>query len=310
MSLVWGVPYLFIKIAVDDGVPPAVVAWARVALGALVLVPYAARVGALARLRDRLGWLVAFTVFEVATPFPLISYGKVHVASSLTAILIASLPLIVALVTVWVEPAERVSASRLAGLLCGLAGVVALMGIDIAGDRDELVGALAILVATVGYAIGPMIIRTRLRDADPRGVSAAALAIATVVLLPALLLTPLREAPSAGALASIAVLGVICSALAFVLFFGLIVEAGPTRATVITYVNPAVAVLLGVTLLDERVGPGAVAGLLLILAGSWLSTGGGVPPSLVGAFARTRSARGRLSPARDPGEAPAASGRY
>jgi drug/metabolite transporter (DMT)-like permease len=125
-----------------------------------------------------------------------------------------------------------------------------------------------------GYAVGPMIIRLRLRDADPRGVSAAALALAALILTPALAITPPDAMPGTGALASIAVLGVVCSALAFVLFFALIVEAGATRATVITYVNPAVAVLLGVTLLGERLGAASIAGLLLILAGSWTATGG------------------------------------
>jgi drug/metabolite transporter (DMT)-like permease len=277
MSLIWGIPYLFIKIAVDDGVPPIFVAWSRVALGAAVLVPIAARTGALRGLRPRLPWLAAFAVAEVCIPFPLISYGEVHVSSSLTAILIASLPLLVAVLTLFVEPEERVTPLRLTGLLTGLAGVVLLVGVDVAGDRDELLGSACILLAACGYAVGPMIIRTRLRDADPRGVSAVALALATVLLAPAALLDPPRAIPDAGALASIAVLGVICSALAFVVFFALIVEAGPTRATVITYVNPAVAVLLGVTLLGETLGAASIAGLLLILAGSWTATGGGAP---------------------------------
>jgi drug/metabolite transporter (DMT)-like permease len=275
MSLIWGVPYLFIKIAVDHGVPPAFVAWSRVALGALVLLPIAARTGALRGLRARLPWLAAFAVAEVCIPFPLISYGEVHVSSSLAAILIAALPLLVALLTLFVEPEERVTPQRLAGMLAGLAGVVLLMGIDVAGDRKELIGALCILGAACGYAVGPMIIRARLSDADPRGVSALALLLATLFLAPLAALDPPREWPDGPALASIAVLGVVCSALAFVVFFALIVEAGPTRATVITYVNPAVAVLLGVTLLGEDLGAASIAGLLLILAGSWTATGGG-----------------------------------
>jgi drug/metabolite transporter (DMT)-like permease len=119
-----------------------------------------------------------------------------------------------------------------------------------------------------------MIIRARLRDLDPRGVSATALALATLFLVPAALLDPPREVPDAGAIASIVVLGVVCSALAFVVFFALIVEAGATRAAVVTYINPAVAVLLGVTLLGESLGAASIAGLVLILAGSWIATGG------------------------------------
>jgi drug/metabolite transporter (DMT)-like permease len=253
------------------------VAWSRVALGAALLLPIAHRTGALRGLRPRLRWLVAFAVSEVCIPFPLISYGERHVSSSLTAILIASLPLLVALLTLVVEPGERIDALRLGGMLTGLAGVVLLVGVDIAGDRRELLGAGCILLATCGYAVGPMIIRSRLRDADPRGVSAAALGLAALLLAPAAALAPPREMPSAGAWAAIAVLGVVCSALAFVVFFALIVEAGPTRATVVTYVNPAVAVLLGVTLLGESLGAASIAGLLLILAGAWTATGGGRP---------------------------------
>jgi drug/metabolite transporter (DMT)-like permease len=275
MSAIWGIPYLFIRIAVDHDVPPLFVAWSRVALGAVLLLPIAAHAGALRGLRARLPWLAAFALFEVCIPFPLISYGEQHVASSLTAILIASLPLLVAVLTVFVEPEERVTPRRLVGLVCGLAGVVVLMGVDVAGNRDELIGAACILLATCGYAIGPMIIRTRLRDADPRGVSASALALATLFLLvPALFALP-AGVPDAAALGSIVVLGVVCSALAFVVFFALIVEAGATRAAVVTYVNPAIAVLLGVTLLGEHLGTASVAGLGLILAGSWTATGGG-----------------------------------
>jgi drug/metabolite transporter (DMT)-like permease len=274
MSAIWGVPYLFIKIAVDHGVPPIFVAWSRVALGAALLLPIAARAGALRGLRRHTGWLAAFAIFEVCIPFPLISFGEVHVASSLTAILIATLPLLVAVLTIFVEPEERVTRPRLAGLLVGLAGVVLLVGVDVAGDSQELLGAACILLATCGYAVGPMIIRTKLRAADPRGVSAIALALATLFLAPAAALDPPHEVPDAAALAAIVVLGVVCSALAFVVFFALIVEAGPTRATVVTYVNPAVAVLLGVTLLGETLGAASIAGLVAILAGSWTATGG------------------------------------
>jgi drug/metabolite transporter (DMT)-like permease len=274
MSAIWGVPYLFIKIAVDHGVPPIFVAWSRVALGAALLLPIAARAGALRGLRRHTRWLAAFAIFEICIPFPLISFGEVHVASSLTAILIATLPLLVAVLTIFVEPEERVTRPRLAGLLVGLAGVVLLVGVDVAGDSQELLGAACILLATCGYAVGPMIIRTKLRAADPRGVSAIALALATLFLAPAAALDPPHEVPDAAALAAIVVLGVVCSALAFVVFFALIVEAGPTRATVVTYVNPAVAVLLGVTLLGETLGAASIAGLVAILAGSWTATGG------------------------------------
>jgi drug/metabolite transporter (DMT)-like permease len=274
VSVVWGVPYFFIKVAVSDGVPPAFVAWSRVALGAAVLLPLAWRRGALSGLRGRWRAIAAYTACEVAVPFLLIALGEQYVASSLAAILIASMPLMVALLSVRFSPEDRPTGSRLAGLVVGFGGVVALLGVDVAGRPGELLGAVLILVATLGYATAPVIVNQRLADLDPLGPIAASLALATVVLVPAVAVTPPDAMPSAAALGSLAVLGVVCTALGLVLFFRLIVEAGPSRAAVITYVNPLVALVLGVLVLGERLGAMSVVGLLAILGGSWLATGG------------------------------------
>ncbi len=291
VSVVWGVPYLFIKLAVDEGVSPAFVAWSRVALAALLLLPLAWHMGLLRGLGGRIRPLLAFAICEIAVPFPLIAAGEQRISSSLAAILIAALPLVIAVLAIRFDPAERVNGRRLAGLLIGLGGVIALLGIDVAGSPSELVGALFVLVATLGYAAGPMIIKRHLSDLNPVGPVAAAMGLGTLLLAPAALLGAPSEVPSDTAIASLVVLGVVCSALAFLLFFTLITEIGPSRASVITYVNPVVAVALGVALLDERLGAGAVAGLLLILAGSWLSTDGRLPPGLARAFARPRARR-------------------
>jgi drug/metabolite transporter (DMT)-like permease len=280
MSMIWGVPYLFIKIAVDHGVSPAGVAWSRVTLGAAVLVALAWKAGTLASLRGRLRWIVAYAIAEISIPFPLIAFGEQRVASSLAAILIASVPLIIALLALRFDHSERPTGLRLVGLLVGFGGVVALMGLDVSDEPHELVGALAILGAAVGYSIGPLILKHRLVDLDARATMGGSLAFASLLLaVPAALSAP-SHTPSAGAIGSILVLGLVCTALAFVIFNLLIADAGPGRALVITYVNPLVAVALGVTLLGERPGAGAVAGLLLILAGSWLSTDGRLPPGL------------------------------
>jgi drug/metabolite transporter (DMT)-like permease len=274
VSVVWGVPYFFIKVAVSAGVPPGFVAWSRVALAALLLLPLARRRGALRGLGGRWRAIAAYTACEVAVPFVLIAVGERYVASSLAAILIASMPLMVALLSVRLSPADRPTGPRLAGLMIGFGGVVALLGIDVAGRPGELLGAALILVATLGYATAPIIVDRRLGDLDPRGPIAASLGLATVVLAPAAVLAPPDGLPSGDALGSLAVLGIVCTALGLVLFFRLVVEAGPSRAAVITYVNPVVAVVLGVLVLDERLGVTAVAGLLAILTGSWLATGG------------------------------------
>jgi drug/metabolite transporter (DMT)-like permease len=276
VSVVWGVPYFFIKVAVDADVPPAFVAWSRIALGAALLVPLAARRGALRGLRPHGRAIVAYTACEIAVPFTLIAAGEQHVSSSLAAILIATMPLVVAVLSVRLAPDERPTGLRLLGLAVGLGGVVALLGVDVAGRGDELLGAAMILVATLGYAIAPFIVQRNLAALDPLGPVAASLALATVVLLPAAVATPPDGVPSGDAIASLVVLGVVCTALGLLLFFRLIAAAGPSRASVITYVNPLVAVLLGVAVLDERLGAASVLGLVAILAGSWLATGGRV----------------------------------
>ncbi len=273
-SVIWGVPYLFIKIAVEAGVPPAFLAWARVALGAALLVPVALRRGAFRALRGRGGAVAAYTACEIAVPFVLIAAGERYISSSLTAILIAAMPLLVALLSLRLSPADRPTGLRLVGLVVGLGGVVALLGVDVAGRPAELFGATLVLIATLGYAIAPIIVSRRLADLDPLGPVAASLALATLALLPAALARLPHGLPSPAALAAIAVLGVVCTALGLVVFFQLIAEAGPSRASVITYINPVVAVAIGILVLGERLGAISVAGLLLILGGSWLSTGG------------------------------------
>lgn len=274
IAVIWGVPYLFIKIAVDAGVPPAFLAWARIALGAAVLVPWAVSRGALRGLRGHVGAIAAYAACEIAVPFVLIGTGEQFITSSLTAILIATMPLLVAALSLRHPTGDRPTGLRLLGLVLGLAGVVALMGIDVAGRPPELLGATLVLVATLCYATAPIIVAGRLTDLDPLGPVTASLIASTVALLPAALLYPPRAMPTVGALVAIAVLGVVCTALGLVIFFQLIAVAGPSRASVVTYLNPLVAVIVGVLMLHEHLGAASIAGLVLILVGSWLSTGG------------------------------------
>ena len=292
VSVLWGIPYLFIKVAVDDGVPPAFLAWVRVVLGAAVLLTLAWHGGLLSSLRGRWRWLAVFAVVEITVPFPLIAAGELHVSSSLAAILIAAAPLFVAVLALRFDATERVTEERLAGLMIGLGGVVALVGIDAAGNADELVGAAAILISALCYAIGPMILKRHLADLDPRASMAAALAIA-----PAAAIDPPSEVPSGSAVVALVVLGIFCTAAAFAIYAALVAEVGAGRALVITYVAPVVAVALGVAILGEQLGAGAIAGLLLILAGSWLSTDGRLPPGPAAVVTRLRARRRRTGPA-------------
>ena len=273
VSVLWGVPYLFISIAVDHGISPGFLAFSRVLLGALVLLPIAWRAGLLGSLRRHRRWILVYAIAEIAIPFPLIAFGEEHVSSSVAAILIAATPLIVAALARTFDHSERVAGRRLAGLVAGFAGVVALVGVDVAGDADEVIGTIAILVAAVGYAVGPMTLQAKLSEVDPRAVMAAALAVAAVVLLPLAALAPPDAALQSEAVVSILVLGIFCTAAAFVLFGALVIDVGAGRALVITYVAPVVALIAGVIVLDESPGLGTIIGLPLILGGSYLATG-------------------------------------
>jgi drug/metabolite transporter (DMT)-like permease len=252
--------------------PPLVLAWSRVVLGAAILLGLAGRAGTLPTLRGRGLWLVAFAVAEIAIPFPMIAVGEQRVASSTAAIVIATVPLLIALLSLRFEPTERIGGRRLLGLLVGLAGVAALVGVDVSGDSRELLGVGAVLIAACGYATGPLILKRRLAGLDPTATMGACLAIAAAILTPFAAATLPASAPSAGAFASVVVLGVFCTALALVLMAILIGDAGPARASIITYINPVIALALGVVFLGESPGAGSLIGLALILVGSYLST--------------------------------------
>src|SRR4051794_6003737 len=291
VSVLWGIPYFLIKVAVED-TSPLFVAWSRIAIGALVLTPIAWRVGAFRDVRERWRWVALFAVIELVIPFTLIPIGEQYISSSLTAILIAAVPLTVALLSIRFNPSDRVTGIRLAGLFVGLAGVIALVGIDVAGQPKELLGAGCMLVATIGYSAAPMIIRTKMADLHPMGPVSASLIIAAVILLPAGLIGAPGSMPDADTVASIVVLGVACTAAALAIMFFLVADAGPSRASLVTYINPVIAVALGVAFLDESLGAASIAGLLLILAGSWLATGGKPPSGLARVLAfRSRADR-------------------
>lgn len=278
VSVLWGFPYLLIKVAIDGGMPPLALAWSRIALGAAVLLTIAWRSGTLPALRSRAGWVFAFAICEITIPFPLIALGEQTIASSTAAIVIATTPLLVALLAIRFDPAERVGAERLLGLLVGLSGVIALVGLDVGGHSGEALGLLAVFVAAAGYACGAMLLRRHLSQLDPVATIGAALGIATLLLAPFAAFSFPAASPDAGALASTVVLGLLATALALVLMAQLIASVGSSRAVVVTYVNPVIALGLGIVFLDESPGAGTLAGLALILAGSWLATGGRLRP--------------------------------
>jgi drug/metabolite transporter (DMT)-like permease len=310
ISLLWGLPYLLIKVAVAD-VEPTVVVFVRVAVSALVLLPLALVRGALRPLAGHWRVILALSVLEVAAPFLLIAFGEQHITSSLAGLLIAADPLFIVLLALRFDASERAGGRRLVGLLLGFLGVVVLLGLDPGGDALGLLGGAMVLLAAVCYAAGALLIK-RLADVPPLGSVAASLSLASLWLLPAALLTLPNRLPSGTVVASLLLLGLGCTALGFIVYFSLIAAAGATRGSLITYVNPAVAVVLGVAVLHEPLTAATLAGFGLILAGCWLSTR--TAPPLRTDPTRDRD-RGDTAPAgsvrqppahRDPGRAPGA----
>src|SRR5579875_3887091 len=210
MSVLGGGSYLLIEIAERGGMSAGWVAWLRVVIAAAVLMALAARAGTLGALRGHWRGIVGYAIIEVSLPFPLIAAGEVHVASSLTAIIIAAVPLFGALLAMRFDHDERPTATRAAGLGLGFAGVIVLVGLDVAGSAAELLGAGAILLAALGYACGPLLVKHALAGLDPRAMMGSSLAIAALVLTVPALLDPPRGAVDGGAIASVAALGLVC----------------------------------------------------------------------------------------------------
>ena len=288
VAVLWGLPYLFIRVAVHAEFAPVVVVWLRTGGAAIVLLPFALHRGALRGLIVRWRAVLALTLMQVTAPFLLITYGEQRISSSLAGLLVAAEPLLVVLLVaalararrnhrpVQDHPArpvgDRVDGPRAIGLVLGILGVAALLGIDVGGPRPQLLGAAFVLLAALLYAGSALLIRRLTGGADPVGVITAILTVNTVLLTPAALPALPARLPDAHVAASLAALALLCTAVAFVAYFALIAEVGPTRGTVVFYATPVVTVAAGALVLGERLTASTLLGLLLIVAGSGLAT--------------------------------------
>jgi len=287
-AALWGASYMFIKVDLDGGFSEGFIICARTLLGAAVLVPLGIRAGALPMLLERKRWTVALALAQVIVPFGLITFGENHVPSSLAGILVASAPLFVALLAIRLDPEERSHGWGLVGVVLGMAGVVLLFGVDLSGDTDELVGGLMILGAGLSYAFAVLIVKRGFTGVPPVGVAASTMVLSAVAWLPVALTSLPSHSPHLNAVASMLALGAGGTGIAFLFFYQSIADVGPARASVVAYVAPAFAVVYGVTLLDEAITLGTIAGLVLILTGSWLAAQGRLP-SLLSRSAPSRS---------------------
>ena len=275
MCVIWGIPYLLIRVAVRE-LAPVTLVFGRTVVGALLLTPVAAWRGELRPLLARWKPLLAYTAVEVAIPWVLLARAETRLTSSLTGLLIAAVPLVGALIVTLTGERERQGGRRWIGLLVGIGGVAALVGLDV--GQISVVALIEVALVAVGYAVGPIILSRSLAELPVFGVVAASLLVSAIAYAPFAAFRMPGSMPSAHVVESVLGLAVICTALAFVVFFALIAEVGPVRATVITYVNPAVAAVLGVTILSEHITAGMVVGFALVLGGSVLATGRGPEP--------------------------------
>jgi drug/metabolite transporter (DMT)-like permease len=294
-AAVWGASYMFIKLALDDFSEGAIVC-IRTALGAAVLLTLAARWNALAPLRGVWRWQIPTALVQVAVPFLFITFGENHVDSQLAGILVSGAPIFTALLALAFVRAERVHGWGAVGIVVGMLGVVLLFGLDLSGSGDQVLGGLMILAAALCYAVGAMLIKYKLPGVPPVAVAGGNMAIAAVVTLPLFLAALPDHTPSVKSVSALVALGVAGTGIAFLWFYTLIAELGPARASVIAYISPGFSVAYGVILLGEPFSAGAVAGLALILAGSWLAVQGRLPAWAV------RSAPPAPAPAPAPAE--------
>jgi drug/metabolite transporter (DMT)-like permease len=291
LAALWGASYLFIKIGLED-FSPAMVVFLRTMLAALVLAPLAIHRGAMRGLRPLLWPIVLLAGVQVAVPFLLISWGEEEISSSLAGILVASAPILTALLAVFIDHEERPTVAGGFGIGIGIIGVALLLGVDVGGDSAALVGGLAVVVASLGYAIGGFYLKARFKETQPIGVVTATMLASALLVLPVALLSFPGDTPGAGPVAAMAVLGAGGTGLAFVMFYTLIADVGPAKASIVAYIAPVFAVIYGVTFRDEAFTLGTLVGMALILGGSWIAGQARAPAA--------RPAADRARPARPP----------
>jgi drug/metabolite transporter (DMT)-like permease len=277
LAALWGASYMFIRIAIDDGVPAPVIVWVRIALGALALSLMAR--GALAALRGNWRPVSLVGLVQVAGPFLLITYGQRWIPSSLAAILVASAPIFVALLAPVIDRADALGRWGIIGIATGIVGVTLLFGVDLSGEGKLALGGAMVLLASVGYAFGAIWVRR-----DLGAVPAVAVAAGTMIVASALTFVPALVSATgdagdihAGTVAALLVLGVGGTGVAFYMFYALIADVGASRASVVAYLAPGFAVTYGALFLDETITVTTLAGLALILAGCWIAAEGRAP---------------------------------
>ncbi len=269
LGLIWGLPYLLIKVSVEY-LSPEVIVFLRVFLAAIILLPIVIKRGYLRQLKGHWKWVFIFAIVEIAFPFGALTFAEIKLSSSMTGLLIAAVPIVSAIFAWRLGIDDRITGNRVFGLAIGILGVASLVGLDVTGG--EIISAALLAITVIGYALGPIIVSQKLSQAPALAAIAMAMVINSVIYAPLAFISRPNETVPVNVWLAVAVLGAVCTALAFMLFFSLVAEVGPTRTTVITYINPAVAVILGILILSEPITLGLLIGFPLILIGSFLAT--------------------------------------
>jgi drug/metabolite transporter (DMT)-like permease len=283
LAATWGASYVLIKIGLRDFSAPFLV-FARTLLAALVLLPVAFHRNALGALRGRGTSIWLLAILQVVVPFLLITVGEEWIPSALAGILVASAPIWVAVLAFTpYAPGERLGQVATAGLGLGMVGVALLFGVDLSGDGLAVLGGVFVLLAGLGYAAGGIEFKRRMAGVDPAAAAAATMGASALLTLPAAVVT-FPAGADADSLAAVLGLGVVGTGAAFLIFYGLIADIGPSKASLVAYLTPGFAVGYGVAALGESVTAGTFAGLALILGGSYLAAGGRLPARRADAY--------------------------
>ena len=272
LAMIWGIPYFLIRVAVKQ-FEPSVVVFGRTSLSAVVLVALASRAGAIRPALRRWRPVLAFALIEMPIPWILLTTAEQHLASGLTALIIAAVPIVGTIAAFLLGDRSALRLVRIVGIALGLGGVALLVGGDLGSDHaPPWLSVVEVFIVCVCYATAPFIANKRLADVSSLGVIAVSLSAVTIVYAPIAATSLPTTMPRVNAILALLGLAVICTALAFVVFFGLISEVGPARAGLITFANPVVAVALGALFLDEVVTVATMVGFVLVLAGCWFAT--------------------------------------
>ncbi|MCX6441326.1 MAG: DMT family transporter [Actinobacteria bacterium] len=273
-GFLWGIPYLFIRVAVDpqDGFHPAIVVLGRVVIGALILIPIAIYDKTFFTALKNWRYIAVYALFEMVGPWILIGTAEQKISSGLAGLLVSSVPIFSTLIASRYGDKSVWQPKRLFGIAIGFLGVFLLVGIEsLTGSSDPL-SILMVIAASIGYAFAVIYITRKMPEGSGVAINGIAMAMTAVFYSPALFIFWPDRAVSYEAIYSLIALGVFSTGIAFAIFFAVMAEIGPTRASLVTYMNTAFAVILGVIILNEPLTLGIIVGLPLVLIGSYLAS--------------------------------------